>query len=156
EVGLYLATLNGSEITRAPILLRKNLTSGHFSPMDGGKLLYLQDDRLYAQKLNVQSGRLEGDPQRVLDGVFSGISTRQANFSVSRIGLWVWRSGRASLAQLTWFNRRGTELGTAGPVCFETPVRLSPDEKHVLIKTLADGDGYSVVEPNQNGHVGLG
>src|SRR6202030_444225 len=26
----------------------------------------------------------------------------------------------------------------------------------VLIKTLADGDGYSVVEPNQNGHVGLG
>jgi hypothetical protein len=34
-------------------------------------------------------------------------------------------------------------------------VRLSPDEKHVLVHVAADRAGYSIVEPNQSGYVAL-
>jgi DNA-binding winged helix-turn-helix (wHTH) protein len=155
EVGLYLATLNNGKIARGPILLRKNLTAGRYSPSGGGRLLYVQNDRLYAEKLNVGSGALEGEPERVVDGVFSEVMMHRAHFSVSRNGVLVWREGRAALAQLTWFDRTGRVLGTAGPPCLPTVVRLSPDEKHVLMYTLADGAGYSIVEPNRIGHVAL-
>ena len=144
ELGLYLATLDTGKITRGPILLRKNLTPGHYSASGGGKLLYVQDDILYAERLNVAKGTLEGDPRRVVDGVFSEVMGHRAHFSVSRNGVLVWLSGRTALARLTWFNRTGTVLGTAGPPCLPHVVRLSPDEKHVLIDTLADGAGYSV------------
>jgi hypothetical protein len=36
EVGVYLATLEHGKITRAPILLRKNQTAGHYSASVGG------------------------------------------------------------------------------------------------------------------------
>ena len=155
ELGFYLATLDAGKITRGPILLRKNLTLGHYSASGGGKLLYVQDDNLYAEKLNINNGTLEGKPQRVVDGVYSEVVNRRAYFSVSHNGVIVWIAGRAALSQLTWFNRAGTVLGTAGPLCLPHAVRLSRDEKHVLIHTLADNAGYSIIETNKSGHLGL-
>ena len=155
EVGLYLATLEKGKLTRGPLRLRKNMTSGHYSSSGGGRLLYVENDKLYAQKLNIRRGTLEGEPERVVDGVFSDVAMHRASFSVSRNGVLVWRAGRAGLAQLTWFNRAGTVLGTAGPPCLPGQVRLSPNEKHVLLYTVADRAGYSVVEPNQSGFVAL-
>jgi DNA-binding winged helix-turn-helix (wHTH) protein len=155
ETGLYLATTEKGKITRGPLLLRKNMTSGQYSPSGGGRLLYVQDDKLYAQKLNLRRGALEGEPERVVDGVFSEVPQRRASFSVSRNGVLVWRVGRAGLAQLTWFDRTGKVLGTAGPPCLGDVVRLSGDEKHVLLYTVADRAGFSVAEPNQSGYVKL-
>ncbi len=155
EVGLYLATLENGKLTRGPMFLRKNMTSAHYSSAGGGRILYVQNDKIYAQKLNIRRGTLEGEPERVVDGVFSELTIRHASFSVSRNGVLVWQAGRAGLAQLTWFNRAGVVLGTAGPHCLAGVVRLSPDEKHVLLYTVADRAGYGVVEPNQSGFVAL-
>ena len=155
EVGLYLATMEKGKLTRGPLLLRKNMTSGHYSPSGGGRLLYVENDNLYAQKLNIRRGTLEGEPERVVDGVFSAVGMHHASFSVSRNGVLVWQAGRAGLAQLTWFNRAGVVLGTAGPHCLPGAVRLSPDEKHVLLYSVADHPGYGVVESNQSGFVAL-
>jgi DNA-binding winged helix-turn-helix (wHTH) protein len=46
SAGLYLATLESGKITRAPILLRENMTAGIFSPSGEGRLLYVQNDKL--------------------------------------------------------------------------------------------------------------
>ena len=152
ELGLYLTTLEKGKITRAPALLRKNWTAGRYSPSAGGSLLYVQDDKLYAQKLNVRRGTLEGQPHLVVEGAFSDIVTHRAYFSVSRNGVLVWGPGRAGLAQLTWFGRAGQVLGTAGPPCLAASVLLSPDEQHVLTMVVADRIVYGIVEAHQSGY----
>jgi DNA-binding winged helix-turn-helix (wHTH) protein/Tol biopolymer transport system component len=155
ELGLYLATLENGKLSRGPVLLRRNMTAGHYSPAGGGQLMYVQDDKLYAQKLNIRRGTLEGEPERVVDGVLTTLQAHHARFSVSRDGVLVWTAGRAALAQLTWFDRKGKVLGTAGPPCLPETVRLSPDEEHVLAYTVTDHAGYSIVEANHSGYVSL-
>jgi hypothetical protein len=108
--------------------------------------LYLQDDNLYAQKLNVGRGAVEGEAERILEGVYS--SGVRAAFSVSRNGVLVWLAGRGDLVQLTWFDRKGNITGTAGPRSDPELVRLSPDEKHILL-------GPSIVESDRSGRVVL-
>lgn len=153
ETGLYLATLEKGKFTRAPSLLRRNMTAGHYSPALGGRLLYVQNDKLYAQKLNIRGATLEGEPERVVDGVLTMPETRYARISVSRNGVLVWTAGRAALSQPTWFDRRGNVLGTAGPPCLPQVLRLAPDEKHLLTYTVTDRAGYSIVEVNHSGYV---
>jgi DNA-binding winged helix-turn-helix (wHTH) protein/Tol biopolymer transport system component len=155
DLGLYLATLKNGRITRAPILLRKNMTAGHYAPSRGGRLLYVQNDKLYAQKLNLRRGTLEGEAEWVVDGVYSEVARYQASFSVSRNGVLVWTAGRAGLAQLTWFNRKGEVVSTGGPPCTGGIVRLAPDEKHVLLDTIADHEGFGIVEQDKSGQVAL-
>jgi DNA-binding winged helix-turn-helix (wHTH) protein len=155
ELGLYLAALKDGRIARGPILLRKNITSGHYSPSGGGRLLYVQNDNLYAQKLSVSRALLEGTPQKILDGVFSEPILHRADFSVSRNGVLVWQSGRAALAALTWFDRTGRVLGAMGPPCLPEVVRLSPDGKRAVLRTIADDTGYGIAETNRSGFVPL-
>jgi DNA-binding winged helix-turn-helix (wHTH) protein/Tol biopolymer transport system component len=152
ETGLYLATIDGGKVVKGPLLIRKNQTAGHYTPSGGGRLLYVQDDNLYAQKLNVSRAVLEGTPERILDGVYSEPARDFADFSVSRNGVLVWRAGRAALAQPTWFDRTGKVLGAMGPLCFPESVRISPDEKRVVLRTTA---GYGIAEPNRSGFVPL-
>ncbi|HUJ50174.1 MAG TPA: protein kinase [Bryobacteraceae bacterium] len=155
NAGIYLATLENGKITRGPLLLRKNMTAGHYSPVRGGMLLYVDNDKLYARKLNVARGTLEGSPQQIVDGVFSDPSHAVANFSVSRNGVLVWQDGRTSLAQLTWFDRTGKILGTAGPPGYPYAAELSPDEKHILLYTPVDDIGHGVAEADKSGIVSL-
>ena len=115
EATIYLATVEDGKVKRGPFPLLKNATAGHYSPARGGRLLYVRDDKLYAQKIDVAHGKLEGAPERVMDEVFSRPGTRHAQFSVSRDDVLVWRSGRASLARMTWFDRTGKAARRRGP-----------------------------------------
>jgi DNA-binding winged helix-turn-helix (wHTH) protein/Tol biopolymer transport system component len=149
DATIYLATVEGGQVKRGPFPLFKNATPGHYSPARGGRLLYMRDDKLYAQKIDIAHGKLEGAPERVMDEVFSEPITRHAQFSVSRDDVLVWRSGRASLAQMTWFDRTGKALGTVGPPCYPDTIRLSPDESHVLF--ARSQASYAVAEVNRDG-----
>ena len=155
DVGIYLAAIERGKITRAPVLLRRNMTVGTYSPSGGGRLLYTQHDKLYAQKLNVRGGTLEGTAEQVLDGVSSSPALHRADFSVSRNGVLVWRAGRAGVAQATWFDRTGKVLGTAGPPCLGDTMLLSPDQTHILLRSVTDHVGYSIAEADRSGFVGL-
>ena len=42
------------------MLLKSNVNEARYSPARGGSLLYVQNDSLYAQRLNVASAKLEG------------------------------------------------------------------------------------------------
>ncbi len=155
DVGLYLATLEAGKFTRRPILLRRNMTAGHYSAMDGGKLLYVQNNKLYAQTLNVPRAVLEGPPEPVVDGVQTAPTTHLARFSISQNGVLVWRAGTDGLTQPTWFDRSGKVLGTSGPPSLPDLVELSPDETRVLLQTVAHDKGYGIAESSRNGFVPL-
>lgn len=151
-LGLYLATLEGGRITRGPVLLLRNTTAGHYSPAGGGQLLYVRDDDLYARRLNISRGTLEGEPAKIVHGVYSEPWEHDAGFSVSRNGVLAWHSGRSDLAQATSFDRNGRVLGTTGPPCFPALLRLSPDQKRVLLQTVS---GFGTAELDQGGFVPL-
>jgi hypothetical protein len=108
ENAVYLVTLR--EGTPAdPVLLMKNANGLRYTPAGGGRLLFGRGDNLYAQVLNRATRRLEGEPQLLERDVTSG------SFSVSRTGVIAWRPGRAAGAQVTIFDRHGTQIGTAAP-----------------------------------------
>jgi DNA-binding winged helix-turn-helix (wHTH) protein len=153
EAGLYLATLRNAKVVKGPVRLRTNVTAGKFTPSAGGRLLYVQDATLFAQRLDVDNWTLRGEPERILDGVFSAEQSRTAAFSVSNNGVLVWRSGGKDRSQLTWFDRSGKFLGAAGPPDAISAVALSPDEKHLLV-TIADRRS-EIVEAYQGSYFAL-
>ena len=60
------------------------------------------------------------------------------NFSVSGNGVLLYQGGRSGNHQLTWFNRQGKALSTAGPRSDYYSFRLSPDERHVAVNQYDD------------------
>jgi hypothetical protein len=56
-----------------------------------------------------------------------------ADFSVSLSGVLAWRPGTAELEQITIFDRKGTVVGTSGPPCPVSFLKLSPDEARLLV-----------------------
>jgi eukaryotic-like serine/threonine-protein kinase len=149
--GIYLAAWKGNW-TRRPVLLKSNLNEARYSPARGGSLLYVQNDSLYAQRLNVASARLEGDPDLVQANVATSVGFIASHFSVSPGGVLAWRPGMAALSQLTWFDRAGKAVGTVGPPGDFFRVALSPDERRVAVLAgLGSIDEHWVMETGQNG-----
>ena len=58
---IYLATLGGSRVTN-PVRLMTNETAVHYTPAGGGRILFVRNDNLYSQKLNLRKRELTDDP----------------------------------------------------------------------------------------------
>jgi eukaryotic-like serine/threonine-protein kinase len=138
---IYLATLRDGKVVSASLLL-KNQTPARYTPAGGGRILFVRGDNLYAQKLNRAARKLEGEAELVVQGVASqpASSTRSADFSVARDGTIAWRPGRASLSQLTVFDRQGNSIATVGPPGSYLDFVLSPDETQLLL--FVSGTSY--------------
>ena len=151
EMEIYLATLHEGKPS-TPVLLRKNESAARYTPAGGGHLLFVRNDSLYAQKLDLKRRRLEGEPEMLKQGVASAPAVAIPYFSVSNSGLLAWRPGKATLYQLTLFDRQGKQTGTAGPPGPMLFVRLSPDQKRLLA-----GNTHSawLLEPNQPGRLSV-
>jgi hypothetical protein len=133
--------------------LFNNDTSVTFTPAGGGRIVFIRDDNLYSQKLDLSARKLVGEPQLVQEHIVSDPGPRDGIFSVSRSGTLVWRSGTAIVSQLIAFDRRGNRTGVAGAPGPMSLVNLSPDETHVL----ARGEGGSwIMETNGSGRVNVG
>ncbi len=128
---IYLATLRDGRAAD-PVLLVKNATAARYTPAGGGRILFVRNDNLYAQRLNRTARRLEGEPELVQQNVASSPAFGRAHFSVSRTGVVAWRPGTAGLSQVTIFDRLGKEIGTAGSPAVVQTLKLAPDETHLL------------------------
>ena len=133
------------------VLLTRNTAGLQYSPAGGGRVLFVRNNNLYAQRLNRTARRLEGDPDLIQEGVAS--RGTGAAFSVSRTGVIAWRPGRAVQAQVTIFDRHGARIGTAGVPGASGALHLSPDERRVIIATR-DHRGW-LLEPGQPGRLNL-
>ena len=149
---LYIATLRGGKAVD-PRLLFSNDTAAAFTSSGGGRILFVRNDNLYAQKIDVKARRLIGDTELVQERVASTATTHSAYFSVSVSGTLVWRSGTAVISQVTVFDRKGNRTGTAGASVPAVSISLAPDEAHVLVSSEA---GAWVMESNGPGRISLG
>jgi hypothetical protein len=150
ERGIYLAAWSGGKWTQRPVLLKSNLNEARYSSMHGGCLLYVQNDNLYAQKLNVAEGKLEGVPELVQTQIATSVDLETSHFSVSNNGVLAWRHGKAVLSQLTWFDREGKVIGTTGPPGSYFRVEISPDGKHVATVSLwGEVPEYRIMESGE-------
>jgi hypothetical protein len=87
ERGIYLAAWSEGKWKQRPVLLKSNLNEARYSPMHGGCLLYVQNDNLYAQKLNVATGKLEGEPELVQAQIATARDLETSHFSVAQNGV---------------------------------------------------------------------
>jgi serine/threonine-protein kinase len=153
ETEILLATLRNGKVIN-PVRLMQNPTAVQYTPAGGGRVLFVRNDNLYSQRLNLEQRKLEGDPELIQQGVTSAPGLAVASFSVSRSGLVAWRPGTQALSQVTTFDRQGKQLGTFGPPNDFNYLRLSPDETHLLAHS---GDmGSQLLEPDQPSLFGLG
>jgi serine/threonine protein kinase len=148
ENEIYMATLGEGTLSNK-VLLMKNQTMARYTPSGGGRVLFVRNDNLYAQRLNREARRLEGEPELLEQGVASSPEWALAHFSVSRAGVIAWRPGRAFYSQVTLFDRQGKQIGTAGPPGIFRTLELSPDGTRLL------ANGATVLEPNQPGSLKL-
>ena len=112
---------------------------------DPGYLLYWRDNALVAQRFDLHSYALAGEPRIVSDAVQYFPQTNLAVFAVAGKTL-VAQTGAgkgANKSQLVWFDRHGKQVGTVGPPDLVANPKLSPDGKRVAVDQT-DTDGRHV------------
>jgi Tol biopolymer transport system component len=112
---------------------------------DPGYLVYWRDNALVAQRFDLRSYSLRGEPRVISDAAQYFPQTNFAVFTVAGETLVAQNgAGRgAGKSQMTWFDRRGKQIGTVGPPDLVANPKLSPDGRRVAIDQT-DTDGRHV------------
>jgi Tol biopolymer transport system component len=129
---IYVGSLKGG----SPALVIQAESTVMYAPP--GFLLYQREGALLAQAFDAKSAHVTGEPIRLADNVlFNSVGGRTA-LSVSDTGVLAFRTGTAlaSVADLAWIGRSGKPMGVAGDPGLYDQVRLSPDEKRVVMSRL--------------------
>ena len=140
-VGVYLGTLGTSEAPRliagtSPAIYSR---SGH--------LLFAREATLLAQRFDLATGTLVGEPLRIAESV--PVELGLPRFSVSDTGILTYRTGAgATEQQFAWFDRAGRLLDTVGAPGSYLGVDLSPDGTRIAVhRHEGDGGDVWVIEP---------
>jgi hypothetical protein len=139
RAGLHLASLDAPHEGRRlmPTLTRADYQAGH--------LLFVRDQTLFAQPLDVTRAMLTGEPVAIASPVASWQDAFGWGwFAAGPGGLLVYSEGQSTESDLVWFDRKGARLGTVGQPGQYLQIALSPDEKRVAAD-LAFGDGERAV-----------
>jgi eukaryotic-like serine/threonine-protein kinase len=108
-----------------------------------GHLIFAQDDTLMARPFDPDTRQLQGEAFPLAEHV-SREGSRYVGASVSQNGVLVYgQAGADDARQLTWFDRGGQVLGTAGDPDQYVGVALSPDERRAAV-TLETGSPENV------------
>jgi serine/threonine protein kinase/Tol biopolymer transport system component len=109
-------------------------------------LLYVRAGTLFAQPFDVARLRVSGAAIPVADHVLANPANGRAAIGASDTGVLAFRTGSAGLmSELSWVDRAGKSLGTVGDAGRYEQVRLSPDEKHVVMSTIDETAGSHVL-----------
>ncbi len=110
-----------------------------------GYLLFWRDNALVAQRFDLRTASLSGEPHILNDAVQYFPQVNYAVFAASRDNLAAQTGGSMGGApsQLTWFDRSGKQLGTVGPMALLANPKLSPDQRRVAVNQT-DVDGRHV------------
>jgi Tol biopolymer transport system component len=126
DAGIYAGSLDSPEVKRLAVG-----SSGVFVPPEW--LLNVRGSTLVAQSFDPGKQQLSGDPIPIADQVWAGPGGL-GGFSVSRNGVLAYRKGLPPPPnELTWYDRRGKRLGTAGEPAQYTNPALSPDGKRLAV-----------------------
>lgn len=131
--GVYLGSLDGKTKKR---LLVSDWAAAYARAEPGsdgpGYLFFVREGTLLAHSFNATRMELAGEAFPVAQPV-TGSTASYAAFGVSDGGALAYWSGVISTGQLTWFDRRGTPLGTVGSIEDYVNFNLSPDERELAV-----------------------
>jgi len=135
---IFLGSLDSAE---KRLLVSSGANAAYADP---GFLLYLRDKTLVAQPFDQRSYTLSGEPRSLSDDVLYFPQVQRAIFSASNGEALAMQTGKgAYLSQLTWFDRTGKPVGTAGTPGWYNNVQLSPDRRRVAADQT-DPDGRNI------------
>jgi serine/threonine protein kinase len=148
EPGVYVATLDRPGSRK---LLFNSVSDATYVPGQGdspGYLLWVARDTVMAQPFDAQSAQLTGSAVAVpgTGGVASHVASQRTSVSAANDGTLLYSSGGARY-QLGWFGRDGRPLGTVGGIEQFIGLRLSPDNREVLVTirdAAANGDLWRI------------
>jgi Tol biopolymer transport system component len=128
---IYLASLDSKE--RRPFL--QAASSVVYSP--DGYLLFVREGTLLAQRFDASRLRLSGEPVPVAESMNylgSTVPDGYAAYSAAKGGFLTYRTNNSSALQLSWFDRSGKPLGTAGPEGTYDELALSRDGRRAVVE----------------------
>ncbi len=129
NVGAQGGVYAGSLDRKTTKLLVQVMASAVYAP--SGDLLFVDGDTLLAQQFDAERLELTGQPFVVAEHVGRNTSSMSA-VSASRTGALGYASTLSQNSRLTWFDRTGRPLGSAGmPEGDHPDFRLSPDQKRL-------------------------
>jgi serine/threonine protein kinase/Tol biopolymer transport system component len=134
--GIYLGSLDGMDSK----FVVTNDTAGAWAPP--GRLLFVRQGSLVSRALDVDTGKLSGDPVTIAHSVAYDTTFYQAGFSVSQAGTVAYRSGGPGLQKLLWFDRAGNNIGAVGgdkADAYNYP-QLSPDGASLGVGRAVQGN----------------
>ena len=106
-----------------------------------GFLLFRRDESLAAQRFDLQTLQLAGEPIMLGDQVgYRHTVYGDAVFSVAEDGTLAYWNGGALLTDLTWFSRKGEPLGTLRGGRSHFSFALSPDERTIVVEAVDDAN----------------
>ena len=134
RAGIFLGSLDSAETHR----LTAADAAGVY--LSSGWLLWMRGGALVAQRLDLETKTVIGDPITLAPVAFNA-QTGLAAVSVSATGLIAYRSGSAR-RQLTWVDRSGKVLGTMGAPDEQdlSNPNLSPDGRQVAVSRAQFGN----------------
>ena len=114
-------------------------------PIDGsrveyslGHVLLARDRTLLAQRFDVGSQKLVGEPFPIAENLPVGVNG-VANFAVSDNGILVYRATASAQNRLVWLSRTGQELSEVAPSADLRAPALSPDGSKIAIRRIEPG-----------------
>ncbi len=145
EGGIHLATLDGKPSVK---LLASNYKGAWLEP---DWLVYVRGTALVAQRLNLSSGQLVGEPRLISETLATEANSRGAAFATSPSGAILFRPAtEVSLSQLVWVDRHGNRVGNLGEPSQDISVALSPDGTRAALSTVSGRNDLGCVEPPVN------
>jgi len=127
--GVYLGSLDSREVR---LLFDADANTVY---VPGGYVLFTRQGILIAQRLDLSTFQLTGQPITVAENIISDSTIFIGAFS-SSTGILAYRAGTASSArQLVWFDRSGKSVGMVGNTDPNNPANpsLAPDGQHVAL-----------------------
>jgi Tol biopolymer transport system component len=139
--GIYLGSLDTTSIA-APKLILKTQWMATFAPPN--YLLFVRGGKLLAQRLDLGSFHLTGEPIVISDGLAIDPAD-SASISASLNGVLTHSNAWLAPSQLIWFDRQGRllnsiESGGVGSYA----IRLSPDGNRVALTTADPQSGLDI------------
>jgi eukaryotic-like serine/threonine-protein kinase len=134
--GLYLASMDDPN----PKLIQSDV-HGTLALVNG-RLFFVRDGTLFAQKFDEAKLKLVGDPVAVVaQELEQDTGFSRSGFTVAENGAMVFQSRKSYTSHLVWFDRTGKELETVGPPAPYHPT-ISPDGNHLAITLDSASDGH--------------
>jgi Tol biopolymer transport system component len=133
EMTLTVGTLDSKETKP----LFKTTTRVQYA--EPGYLIFVRERTLVAQRFNLDSLSIEGEPVPIGQGLGSG-DLGLASFSVSRNGVLVYREGELTGTRLLWVDREGRETPAIDAVADYRDTAISPDGTRLVYDMAEPGN----------------